>query len=282
MSTMTRRAGRAIAGAALFLLCAEHESAAAPKDECVEAHGRGQDQRDRGQLAAARQTFLTCAQPTCPQLVQADCARFSEELSRLVPTVTFSARDANANDLPDTSVYVDGTLMTTRLDDGRSFELDPGRYTIRFVHDGKETQLKAVLNQGEKGRVLLATFVAPEPRGKNAADVTTAPPVTKRPWLPLAVSGVGAAAAITGGVLLGVGLGGVPSNCSISAGDCAGPANDPSLQKAHSSMQLANAGVAIGVTGLIVLAGGLAWYALSPSSSSGSRRGAIVSPTFTF
>ncbi len=65
-----------------------------------------------------------------------------------MPSVTFSARDGSAADLPVTTVYVDDTLMTSRLDDGRTYELDPGKHTVRFVHEGKETSLKVVLNQG--------------------------------------------------------------------------------------------------------------------------------------
>ena len=40
------------------------ECRAASKDECLEAHGRGQDLRDAGRLTSARQTFLACAQNT--------------------------------------------------------------------------------------------------------------------------------------------------------------------------------------------------------------------------
>src|SRR5687767_8684398 len=97
--------------------------AAGPKDgtkeDCLDAHGRAQEQRERGQLTRARQTFLACAQPACPGLVQADCAKNAEELAQLVPTITFSARDASAADLPQTSVHVDGALVASRLEDGR-------------------------------------------------------------------------------------------------------------------------------------------------------------------
>lgn len=268
-----------ILGSAL-LLWGSHASAAT-KDECIDAHGRGQDLRDKGQLAKARQTFLSCAQSTCPALVQSDCSRFSEELSHLVPTVSFSARDANANDLPDTSVYVDDVLFATRLDDGKSYELDPGKYTIRYTHAGKETSIRVVLNQGEKGRVLVATFLAAAPSSPPSsapAQSIASPP--RRPVLPLVVSGVGAAAAVTGGIMLGVGLSSVPASCSTATHDCAGPANDPSLSQAHGAMQLANVGGAVLATGAVMLAGGLIWYLVSPSSD--TRRGQVTVPWGTF
>jgi hypothetical protein len=257
-------------------------SSAGSRDECIDAHGRAQDLRERGQLARARQTFLACAQSSCPSLVQQDCARYSEELTQLVPTVTFSARDANAADLPVTSVYVDDTLFATRLDDGRTYEVDPGKHTIRYVHDGKETSIKVVLNQGERGRLLVATFVdRAAPRRENA-DVTEPPSnESRRSALPLVVAGVGAAAAVTGGVLFALGSGGVPDQCSTSTRECAAPPNDPSLKEAESSVRLANTGLAIGITGAVTLIGGLVWYFVQPSGAD-SKRGRIGGPLFTF
>src|SRR5215469_13220985 len=73
------------------------------KEECLDAHSKGQDARESGQLSLARKLFLTCAQPSCPGLVQGDCARFSDELDKIQPTVSFAARDAGGADLPDTT-----------------------------------------------------------------------------------------------------------------------------------------------------------------------------------
>lgn len=250
-------------------------ASAASRDECVDAHGRGQDLRDRGLLTRAKLMFMTCAQSACPSLVQADCARFGEELSHVVPSVTFGARDSSATDLPNTTVYVDDVLMTTRLDDGRSFELDPGKHVVRYVHDGRETTLKVVLNQGEKGRLLLATFPDPSaPRRPGPDPEPPAAPEVKRSVLPLIVAGVGGAAAIGGGVLFGVGMSRVPSNCSVSTKECAGPPNDPSIDQARSGVSLANVGLSIGVAGAVTLIGSLVWYFVQPTTASDSRRAA--------
>jgi hypothetical protein len=272
--------------AALALGLVATTSEAAPREECMDAHGRAQDLRDRGQLARARQTFLTCAQSSCPSLVQQDCARYSEELAQMVPTVTFGARDANAADLPVTTVYVDDVLITSRLDDGRAYELDPGKHVVRYVHDGKETTLKVVLNQGERGRLLVATFVdrtAAKRDVKEPAE-TTEPPATetKRSALPLVVAGVGAAAAVAGGVLFGLGSGSVPDSCSMSTKECSAPPGDPAYAKAASGVQLANTGIAVGISGAITLIGGLVWYFVQPNGSSDSRRARVGGPLFTF
>ena len=264
-------------------------SAAGPREECVDAHGRAQDLREHGQLARARQTFLTCAQSSCPTLVQQDCARFSEELAQLVPTVSFSARDASAADLPSTTVYVDDALVATRLDDGRAYELDPGKHDVRSVHDGKETTLKVVLNQGERGRLLVATFVdrgaPPQKRDVAASDTpdVPTPTETRRPLFPLLVAGIGAAAAVTGGVLFAVGSSSVPDACSVSTRECATTPNDPAIGKAESGVRLANTGLAVGIGGAVTLIGGLIWYLAEPAGTPDSRRaGSRAGALFTF
>jgi hypothetical protein len=275
-------------GLAIAVTFVTAESAAGPREareECVEAHGRAQDLRERGQLTRARQAFLTCAQSACPSLVQQDCSRFSEELTQLIPTVSFSARDANAADLPITTVYVDDVLITARLDDGRTYEIDPGKHVVRYVHDGKETSQKVVLNQGDRGRLLVATFLdrAPARASASAAVETTEPPTTerRRPILPLVVAGVGAAGAITGGLLYALGSSNVPDQCTVSKSECAGPPNSPALAEAESGVRLANTGLAIGISGAVALVGGIVWYLVQPTTHE-SRRGRIAAPVFTF
>ncbi len=204
----------------------------------------------------------------------------------LVPTVTFGARDANAADLPATTVYVDDVIVATRLDDGKAYELDPGKHVIRYVHDGRESFLRVVLNQGERGRLLVATFIdKTAPHHERETPETTEPPVTesRRSAVPLAFAGLGAAAAITGGILYAVGNGAVPNSCSMSTKECATPPNDPSLAKAESGARLANAGLAIGISGAVTLVGGLVWYLVQPSGADSHRaRLGIPGPLFTF
>ena len=38
------------------------------------------------------------------------------------------------------------------LDDGKPYDLDPGKHAVRFVHEGRETTVTVVLNQGEELR----------------------------------------------------------------------------------------------------------------------------------
>jgi len=270
----------ASAVASAFLLVAL-PATAGPREECLEAHSRAQDLREKGQLARARQTFLACAQSTCPSLVQADCAKSSDELGQLVPTVTFSARDSAAADLPNTTVYVDDALVTSRLDDGKTYELDPGKHVVRYVHDGKEMSLKVVLSQGEKGRLLVATFLSATSPSRREPELTEPPRAEgSRSAFPLVLAGIGGAALIGGSILAGVGASSIPSSCSLSTHACAAPPGDPAINDAASGTRLANAGIAIGIGGAVVLVGGLVWYFVQPTSD--SRRGKTFSPLITF
>lgn len=258
--------------AASILLAASVASAAPPsKEECVEAHGKGQDAREAGQFSQASKYFLTCAQATCPALVQSDCARFVDDMTRLQPSVTFVARDSAQNDLPDTSVFIDGAQVATRLGDGKTHDLDPGRHDVRFVHAGKEITLNVVVTQGEKGRALIGVFPsATSPATAGPTPVSGMPlptpmpspaaPEAKRSAGPLVLVGVGAAALVAGGVLLGVGLGKVPANCSLSTHECAAPPKDPVFDTASSGVSLANVGAIVGVAGGVTAIGSLIWY----------------------
>jgi hypothetical protein len=284
MNALEWPGGRALA-CAIFALVAlactlgARECRAASKEECLEAHGRGQDLRDAGKLTSARQTFLMCAQSSCPAIIQADCARFSEELDRLVPTVSFAARDPGGVDLPDTTVYVDDQLVTMRLDDGKSYDLDPGKHAVRFVHEGRETTVTVVINQGEKGRSVLANFAGPLDPSRAMPTLPPSGAQGKRPVGPLLVAGLGAGALIAGAVLVTAGLKEVPSNCSMGSRQCVAPPGDPSFDQAHRGVALANLGLGIGGGGAAVLVGSVVWYFLQPARPRVEQdRAARVSP----
>ena len=120
------------------------------------------------------------------------------------------------------------------------------------------------------------------PRRENADTVEPPSNEKRRSALPLVLAGLGAAAAVTGGVLFAVGSASVPDQCSTSTRECAAPPNDPAIAKAESGVRLANTGLAVGITGAVTLLGGLVWYFVQPSTSPDSRRGRIGGPLFTF
>ena len=248
------------------------------KEACVDAHSRGQDARDTGKVSLARKLFLTCAQTSCPALVQNDCAKFANELDQAQPTITFSARDTNGTDLPDTTVYVDDILIVTRLDDGRSHDTDPGRHVVKFQNNGRDQVMTVVLNSGEKGRAVTAKFPAaalPEPTARSGtspvAPVTTQtppPPLPVVPPKPVTTHPTGAklallaggVAVLGGGALYIVGAGKVPGDCSSSSKTCTVGPGDPELTTASHALRLENIGIAVGAVGAAALVGGAVWY----------------------
>jgi len=240
------------------------------KEECIDAHGKGQDAKEQGKISLARKLFLTCAQTSCPGLVQGDCARFADELSRMQPTISLVARDSNGADLPDTTVYIDDVLTVTRLDDGKPHEIDPGKHTVKFSNGGRDRVVTVVIGAGEQGRTVAASFDAPpgatpKPVLQLQQDPVAAAP---KPHAPKTTHPTGSKILIYGGAALAIGGTGlgifemtrVPSNCSVSTHECAAPPGDPSIANARSAMQTANIGWMVGAVGVAALAGGITWY----------------------
>lgn len=232
------------------------------KEACIDAHSRGQDAREQNKLSLARKLFLSCAQSTCPALVQGDCARFADDLTRMQPTLSFVSRDGAGADLPDTTIYIDGVLTVTRLDDGKAIDVDPGPHTVKFIHDGKEQVQTIVVGAGEKGRTVSAAFgspAMPATLGRSSKRLERGPQVT-HPTGAKVVIGLGAAMVLGGGGLGIFGLTRVPDNCSISTHQCAAPPGDKSFDDASSAIGLSNIGWVVSAVGVVAIAGGVAWY----------------------
>jgi hypothetical protein len=234
------------------------------KDECVDAHGRAQDAKEQGKLTLARKLFLTCAQTSCPQLVSNDCARFADDLGRMQPSVSLSARDGGGNDLPDTTVYIDDALIATRLDDGRPHDVDPGKHVIKFTNAGHDQVVTIVIGAGEQGRSVAAVFGPP----KGAANRPGSPAAAPTPEKPKDTHPTGSAALMYGGIavtVVGAAFGTfeltrVPSQCSISTNQCAAAPGDPVFSDAQSAVHLANIGWIVTGVGLAAAIGGTIWY----------------------
>ncbi len=234
------------------------------KEACVDAHSRGQDARDQGKITLARKLFLSCAQSGCPTAVQGDCARFADDLSNLQPTVNFVARDGNGNDLPNTSVYVDGMLVATSID-GRPVDIDPGNHTVKFSNAGKDEVVNVVIGSGEKGRVVQARFGSASVSASAGNTVSTPSPRKQGPKVThpkgaMAVAIGGGVIAVAGGALAFYGKSQVPSQCELSSHECAAPPGDPVFKKASDATGTVNLGIAAAGIGVAAMAGGLVWY----------------------
>jgi len=259
---------RSVLAIALISTSLSVAAAEVSKEECVDAHGRGQDARDQNKLSLARKLFLSCAQSACPALIQGDCARFADDLGRQQPTLTFAARDSSGADLPDTAVYVDDMLIVTRLDDGKPHDADPGKHTVKFQNAGREKLVTIVLNNGEKGRSVIATFDAPGGAPPPATAVGgAAPPLPRAEPRTTHPTGakvliIGGAVALAAGAALGVyGLVSIPSECSLGDHTCTATPGSAPYDDASSSVRNANIGFIVGGVGLAAVIGGLVWYA---------------------
>jgi hypothetical protein len=257
------------------------------KDACIDSHSRGQDAREQGKLSLARKLFTTCAQSGCPSLVQGDCARFADDLMRLQPTLSCVARAGNGSAQPDTTVYLDDMLLVTRLDDGKQHDVDPGRHVVKFVHGDKQQVITVVVNNGEKGRTVAATFRATSPAATAAStrlDDRPAPMKKEasvaRPTGAKVVMIAGAILAAGGGTLGVVGLARVPDACSVSTHQCAAPPGDPAFEDARSAMQLTNVGFIASGIGVVALVGGAVWYVKGARQRS-ETRDKVVTPWLT-
>ncbi|HET9989094.1 MAG TPA: hypothetical protein VFQ65_11245 [Kofleriaceae bacterium] len=234
------------------------------KEECLDAHGKGQDAKDQGKLTLARKLFLSCAQPSCPTLVSNDCARFADDLGRQQPSVSLAARDGSGADLPDTTVYIDDVLVATRLDDGRPHEIDPGKHVVRFTNGGKEQVVTIVLGSGEQGRSVAAVFGP----AKGSSAAASSNPAAPKPAPPQDTHPTGAKVLMIGGLVVTVAgaafgafeLTRVPQQCSISTNQCAAAPGDQVFSDAQSAVHNANIGWVVTGIGLAAAIGGTVWY----------------------
>ncbi len=255
------------------------------KEQCVDAHSRGQDAKEQGHLSLARKLFLQCAQAACPTIVQGDCAKFADELNRLQPSVTLAARDSNGADLPDTTVYIDDVLVATRLDDGRPHDVDPGKHVFKFSNGGHDEVVTVVIGTGEQGRAVTGTFSAPPPlTGSPGAAVHAQAPasVTKtvHPFAPKAVMYGGAAVGVLGFAFGTFELTRIPSQCSLGDHVCLASPGDPVFDTAHHAVTLANFGWIVGGVGAAAFVGGLIWYIKTGHVETESPTGVAVTPWF--
>ena len=286
---MTRAIHVCFAVAALAAFGAEARAAEPmTKEQCLDAHSRGQTLRDTGKVSQARELFLKCAQSSCPALIQGDCARFADEMTRTVPSVSFVARDARGNDVVDTIVFVDDLQVADRLDKGKSFDVDPGEHTIKFLHGDKKVEQKVVVHQGERERLVVGTFPdlgAPDkgavpPPVVNEGEVAPKDDRPNRSLGPILLMGAGGAALVTGGVLAIVGLNKVPGECSYWSKDCSAAPGSPVFKDASNGAKLVNVGVIVGGLGLAAIGGGLIWYFVGKPGDAAKNDRAGITPWF--
>lgn len=196
---------RALSGPlALVLLVSAGPAAAqgrgsAAARACADAASSGQVLRDDGKLIEARARFVTCAQPSCPKLIQKDCAEWQSDVDARLPTVVLSAKDDVGHDVANVSVTLDGNAFQGGLANGRSTPVNPGRHTFAFTAPGhRAAERVIVVREGERARAVdgvlerLVKPAAPEKDGgsREGGETSSGPGP-----LPFILGGLGLAGA---------------------------------------------------------------------------------------
>jgi len=138
--------------------CAEPLASAA---QCTSAYENAQLLRQRGKLLSAREEANLCARDQCPEIARRDCARWTEELGREIPSAVVVVRDDADHDIPSQRLLVDGALRP-EISSGRPVELDPGTHIFRVERaNGPPFERTVTVYQGERDRVLRITAPGP-------------------------------------------------------------------------------------------------------------------------
>jgi hypothetical protein len=164
----------ALSGVVALLAVAARARAEDTKRECMASSDQAQALRAHGQLVEARERLLACTRQDCPTLIVQDCDQWLAEVQRSLPTIVFAASDAAGHDMDDVRVTLEDRVLRERLD-GRPVAVDPGKYQIRFQHDGATVALDLIVREGEKDRLVAVTFAA------AAVAATTSPPAPGAP-----------------------------------------------------------------------------------------------------
>ena len=259
------------ATSALVALLSIAGSASADVQACISASEKGQRARSAGKLREAREQFLICGADSCPTLVRHDCNQWNSELSQTLPTVVFGAHDEQGRDLFDVAVSMDGQPLVKKLD-GKSVTVDPGKHTFRFEAEGHPpVDQVALVKEGERARAINVTFSA-------GAGATTSAPTSEEkgparghtpfPWI---MVGIGAAA-MGAGAIIAVTAPEHPANCNQDTKTCARRDGESEADFRDRQEIAATAdsqpilGYAIAGGGLALVAGGLLWHFLEPTT----------------
>lgn len=174
------RVAIAVLVGATALLCAS-PAWAVKKAACIAAHEEGQKLRTAAKLGAARDKFKICGDPSCPDIVRADCVTWTAETTKLQPSVLIVATGRDGKEILDVKVSLDGKEIATSLD-GRAIPVDPGAHKLTFRIAGEpERTADVVLKEGDRDRKVEITWGAaapPKPPPVAPPEEPTKPPPT--------------------------------------------------------------------------------------------------------
>ncbi len=141
-----------LASSALALISTTpaHGAEAPSKDQCFDAHERGQASRKAGKIREAQEHFSVCGHDKCPKLVREDCRSLAEGIKDAVPRLTLKAKDESGNFVSDVRVTINGQPAPPTEPDG-SILVDVGEVSVRLESaDGRHVEKKLNLAEGQK------------------------------------------------------------------------------------------------------------------------------------
>lgn len=238
---------------AAVLSAAATNAAAQPitPKQCEEVYEQAQVHHAAHKYLAARNESKQCAQVGCNEAIGGECMKLYELIASEMPSLVFSAHDAEGKELFDVQITVDGKPSLARLD-GSSFELDPGIHSLRFEAPNLpplETELAARV--GDHHRLVEVTLgqpkplpVAPPPQAPKAP-----PPLGSRasapPVLAYVLTGAGVVALGAFGYLQ---LRGHSDYNDLS--QCKPACNPDSVDQVRSKIQLSYIPLGIGIAAI--------------------------------
>lgn len=222
--------------------------------ECLSASEMSFKFDGEHKLRAERAQLLVCAAPSCPGDVRKECLRRVEDLNEAIPTVVFDVKDAAGNDIDAVEVWMDGELLSERLN-GSALAVDPGEHRFRFESPARapfETRL--LIRETEKARHQLISWPAvgnERARADRNSHLARQTRLSHQRISAIVVGGVG---------LVGVGIGTAFGLNAMSRRDaaegvcpeqqCPTPAGVERWRDAHSSANIATAAFVVGAVGL--------------------------------
>ena len=259
-------------------------ASAAGKHACVVASDRGQALRIDGKLTEARDRFLVCADPSCPPIVRTACAGWLDEIDKQIPTVVFSAHDADGNDYVGFEVTLDDKPLEGAAD-GRAIPLDPGTHKVSFTAKGvAPVERVVVVREGEQRRIVDAELPRPAPREESPAvqkgspagspappgpTPTPEPAATTTPWAAWGFAiGAGAAWATFGAFALSGHLA-----YEKAKSDCPACGSYPQTQ-------FIIADVALGLAVTTTVIAGVLFLTHHPAAAATAARGPVLTLSF--
>lgn len=233
------------------------------KAACLDAAAKGQRLRGSHQLVEAREQMRACAAAQCPGVVQADCARWLDEIDAALPTVVLTAKSGAGVDLFDVRVSVDGKPVASKLD-GQAHAMNAGPHTFHFQGaDGTSVDQEALIKEGEKNQIVSVVIgAAPASTPAPASLPATVPQTQPTASSPLRTVGWVLGGAGVAGLAVGT-VFGLVAVSDKNAAHCVNDLCDPGKASGIKSAALISD---IGwISGGVLLAAGTALVLFAPS-----------------